>query len=422
MQYLKIGNSLLEVILIFVTVLLITSFLIIKTKPLPINLLVRALSWFQPFCQPVFNPDELPSSFPPFEIVKSDSPYPGTLLFTNATNPFQKNVEKYNSYIIEIDKISGKVVVYYRILTKGYLFQPQPEGYSYGILEKIGVNGAGHNGTHYIATKDLKISNKFKISNLPRGTTDMHEFLRLKNGNVLMLSYRTRKADLSVKGGFANALVYDPVIVEQTSNKKIVWLWDGKDHLNIFTTTASPDVHFDVKPPLRLDYAHPNGLAICPDANLLLSMKHMDCIVKINRETGDIIWTLGGSNCKNNQFVFLDDPRNGFSHQHHVRSLPNGNLLIFDNGTLHPKPESRAIEYEIDEQSKTARLVWSYKNGQYTPAQGSVERLSNGNTLIGWGFATHPFVSEVTPEGKVVLAINLPEGQIVYRVYQGNND
>ena len=88
---------------------------------------------------------------------------------------------------------------------------------------------------------------------------------------------------------------------------------------------------------------------------------------------------------------------------------------------MHTRPESRAVEYEIDEKNKTARLRWSYSNSQFTPAQGSVERLPNGNTLIGWGFATHPFVSEVTIEGKVVLEMNLPEGQIVYRVYQGFN-
>ena len=86
---------------------------------------------------------------------------------------------------------------------------------------------------------------------------------------------------------------------------------------------------------------------------------------------------------------------------------------------MHDQKKSRAVEYLIDEEKRTAKLVWSYSNGQFTHAQGSVERLPNGNTLIGWGFAVTPFFSEVTPEGKTVLEMNLPDGQIVYRVYQG---
>ena len=59
-------------------------------------------------------------------------------------------------------------------------------------------------------------------------------------------------------------------------------------------------------------------------------------------------------------------------------------------------------------------------------------RLSNGNALMlsyrtRWvnletigGFATQPFVSEVTSEKEVVLEMNLPQGQIAYRIYQGS--
>ncbi|MDJ0691958.1 MAG: aryl-sulfate sulfotransferase [Xenococcaceae cyanobacterium MO_188.B32] len=410
-----------EIVLNEVIIFLPVLLLFINAKSSLLNFLVRILSLLQPFSQPVLNADKLPQKFPPIKIVKRDSPYPGTLLFTNATNPFRQDIKSYKSFIAEIDKYSGKVLRYRHIFTKGYLFQPQSTGYSYAILEKIGVNGGGHDGTHYFTDENLNIINAFKVIGVANGTTDMHEFLYLDNGNVLMLSYRTRKVDLTIAGGHPDALVYDPIVVEQTPKGENVWLWDGKNYLNILDTTNGPDVHLDAIPPSRVDYAHPNALSFFPDGNLLLSLKHMDCVVKIDRQTGNIIWILGGVNCKNNEFTFLNDPNKGFSHQHNVRVLPNGNLLLFDNGTLHTRPESRAVEYEIDEKNKTARLRWSYSNSQFTPAQGSVERLPNGNTLIGWGFATHPFVSEVTLEGKVVLEMNLPEGQIVYRVYQGFN-
>ena len=207
--------------------------------------------------------------------------------------------------------------------------------------------------------------------------------------------------------------------VEQTEKGEPVWIWDGKDHLNVQDATDGPDVHFDAHPPLHIDYAHPNALSLFPDGNLLLSLKHMDCLIEIDRSSGAVIWTMGGEKCSFNEFTFIDDPNNGFSHQHTARVLPSEDLLLFDNGTLHNKQESRAVQYSLDEKNRTAQLVWSYSNGQFTPAQGSVERLPNGNTLIGWGFATTPFVSEVTPDGEAVLEMNLPDGQIVYRVYQG---
>ena len=93
------------------------------------------------------------------------------------------------------------------------------------------------------------------------------------------------------------------------------------------------------------------------DGTLLLSSRHLDEIMKIDRQTGDIIWRWGG---KNNEFTFVDDTR-GFSHQHAVRRIPNGDVTLFDNGNFHSPPFSRALEYRLDELGKTATLVWEYR-------------------------------------------------------------
>jgi hypothetical protein len=49
---------------------------------------------------------------------------------------------------------------------------------------------------------------------------------------------------------------------------------------------------------------------------------------------------------------------------------------------------------------------------------GSVQRLANGNTLIGWGSNSNPAVTEVKPDGTKVLEIALPEGSFSYRVFK----
>ena len=68
-------------------------------------------------------------------------------------------------------------------------------------------------------------------------------------------------------------------------------------------------------------------------------------------------------------------------------------------------PQSFAKEYALDEINKVATLVWSYAhpyvngNPVSSAALGNVQRLSNGNTLINWGWIPYnsgfPNVTEV---------------------------
>jgi Arylsulfotransferase (ASST)/Secretion system C-terminal sorting domain len=96
---------------------------------------------------------------------------------------------------------------------------------------------------------------------------------------------------------------------------------------------------------------------------------------------------------------------------------------LFDNGNQHTPNYSRAVEYKLDEQNKTADLVWEYRHNPdiYNAAMGSVERLPNGNTLIGWGlagFLGSPAFTEVHPDNSVALEMKLPINQGSYRVYK----
>jgi hypothetical protein len=141
----------------------------------------------------------------------------------------------------------------------------------------------------------------------------------------------------------------------------------------------------------------------------------MDEVTKIDRITGDILWRMGG---KNNQFTFTSDPI-PFSHQHAAKWLPNGNLVLFDNGNLRLPHFSRAVEYALDQGAKTATLVWQYRLNPdvFGPAFGDVQRLANGNTLICWG-ATVPLLTEVAPDGTIVSEMALAPGVSSYRAFR----
>ena len=69
-------------------------------------------------------------------------------------------------------------------------------------------------------------------------------------------------------------------------------------------------------------------MEIHSEGNLIISTRNFNEITKISRQTGEIIWRLGG---EKNQFQFINDNR-GFGRQHSARVLSNGNLAIFDNG------------------------------------------------------------------------------------------
>lgn len=116
-----------------------------------------------------------------------------------------------------------------------------------------------------------------------------------------------------------------------------------------------------------------------------------------------------------------DEPTSRFDWpwgQHAAMVLPNGNVLLFDNGdhrnfTAGPPLFSRAVEYEIDEEHMTVRQIWEYGRERgsefYSPIVSDVDYLhSTDNRLVMPGIvfdaAPRAYVTEVTnPEADVVF-------------------
>jgi hypothetical protein len=148
------------------------------------------------------------------------------------------------------------------------------------------------------------------------------------------------------------------------------------------------------------DLDHANAIDIDQaDGNYVVSFRDVDTLLKIDYQSGAALWQLGGVK---NQFTFVGDPLNGFQGQHSVRMLGSGHVLVYDDGLKHTPPESRAVEYALDTNAKTATMVWQYRHSPalFTPVTGSVERLSSGHTLVA--FAWVGTVTEVDAGGGVV--------------------
>ena len=220
-------------------------------------------------------------------------------------------------------------------------------------------------------------------------TTDSHDFQILPNGHFLLLGYENAIMDLSAypwfkptgAHGSTSANVKCNVIQELDANKNVVFEWHCKDYFNF----ADVDSVW-LSNPFTVDWTHCNAVEPDQDGNILLSSRHFNEIIKINRTDSSIMWRLGGVQ---NQFTFLNDTT-PFYGQHDIRRLANGHITLWDNGfrvLSAPFHGARAMEYELDEVNHTAASVWSYvyDSAMYSKATGNVQRLPNGNTLIDYG-------------------------------------
>ncbi|MBK8551934.1 MAG: aryl-sulfate sulfotransferase [Ignavibacteria bacterium] len=325
----------------------------------------------------------------------SNNPSAGPIFINNFQTP------NYAPHII-IANNDGTPFYYREFVGNAPEFKRQPNGLiTYFSFSK---------GKYYAEDSDFNIVDSFYCGN--GYSTDNHELKILNSGNALLMSYDRQPVDMSllVAGGNPNATVIGLIIQEIDVNKNVVFQWRSWDHYEILDAYH---VNFTLA---TVDAVHGNSIELDNDGTLLISARHLNEVTKISRQTGEMVWRMGGVN---NEFTFLNDTI-PFIYQHDVRRIANGNITLYDNGNFRtPVLFSRAVEYQVDEVNKTVNLIWQYRNNPdiHGPNRGSVQRLKNGNTLIGWG-GTNPTLSEVTPAGNVVLEMSLPQSVYSYRAFR----
>lgn len=241
---------------------------------------------------------------------------------------------------------------------------------------------------------------------------DLHDLQILPNGHILLMADDPQLINLSeiVPGASPAAVVVGTVVQELDASRNVIFQWRSWDHISVTDTNQA----LIGTPYIR--YTHGNAVEMDTDGNILLSSRHLDEITKIDRETGDIIWRWGG---KQNEFEFIGGVE-PFRYQHDVRRLSNGNISLFDNRTLQFPQYSRAVEYILDEDDRTATLAWEYRNSPdtYSFAAGNAQRLPSGNTVVGWGNG-RPALTETTPAGEKAFQLTFADsGFISYRSFR----
>ena len=242
---------------------------------------------------------------------------------------------------------------------------------------------------------------------------DIHDLQVMEDGTYYVMGTDHITIDMSqyVPGGDTAAILIANTIHHMDADDNELWRWNSFDHYDILDVADGIDLTNHT-----IDWTHCNSIDIDSDGNIIISTRNFNEITKISRQTGEIIWRLGG---EKNQFQFINDNR-GFSRQHDARVFSNGNIALFDNG-LYLIPEySSYVEYEIDEQNHTATLIRRYsRNGSiFARNKGGVQELPNGNILISWDGIQNPFVSEINPEDSTVYEVRYDNYVPQYRAYR----
>jgi hypothetical protein len=151
------------------------------------------------------------------------------------------------------------------------------------------------------------------------------------------------------------------------------------------------------------------------DGHLLVSARHTCAIYKVHRQTGAILWRLGG---KHSDFTIV--PGAEFSFQHDVRRHADGTLTIFDNNAAAPTAttHARPMRLTLDMSAMTARLVAEYQpdNPRVAWAMGNLEQLPDGGAFVGWG--TAGAFTVFGPDGTVRFDASLADGSVTYRAFR----
>ena len=213
-----------------------------------------------------------------------------------------------------------------------------------------------------------------------------HAFCRLRSGNTLLLHWDLLPLELGarVRGGHPGTDLSEGMLGdalrEVTPGGRVVWEWQAHRAL---------DPAVDVICPLhrRIEWTHGNAVDELPDGDLLVCFRLIDTLAIVDRASGRFRFSWG---------------RGVLGHPHDASVLPNGNILVFDNGwhALGVLERSRVVELD----PRTGQIVWQFVGSPaasfFSAHLGGAQRLANGNTLVCEGSSGRLF--EVSLDGEIV--------------------
>jgi hypothetical protein len=271
-----------------------------------------------------------------------------------------------------------------------------------------GVGTTYGRGEYVILDSSYREVTRVRAGNGYQG--DHHEFLITPEGTALLTIYSPVSWDLSSLGGQEDGVVLDGIAQEvDIETGEVLLEWHSLDHV-------SPEASYrslSENPGAPYDYFHINSIDVDPDGNLLVSSRTTFAVYKIDRQSGQIIWRLGG---KRSDFEMGEGT--WMRYQHDARRQSDGTITVFDNGGVQKDDKSYGLVLDPDEDEMTVTLAREYANprGRVAAVMGNVQVLPNGHAFIGWG--SDPTFSEFGKDGELLFSAVFPPKFNSYRAFR----
>ena len=261
-----------------------------------------------------------------------------------------------------------------------------------------------------------------------------HDFEIMPNGNLLVIAWDLYTYDEAIaagrnpdlmpvpEGGDVTAsTLWSEVILEINRGGQVVWEWRLWDHLvqdfdpekpnygDVMMNPGKVDLNYPGNT-VQSDWIHLNTIDYSPALDqIMLSTPTFNEVWVINRgasgDAGGLAYRWG------NRPVLKAPGGQSLFFQHDPKWLPNGNVLVFNNGNGRgyssvdewslPVNADRTYRRDPDGTFAAPALLWQYtRDGMYADRVSGAQRLPNGNTIIAEG--TEGRVLEVNYDRQLV--------------------
>ncbi len=246
-----------------------------------------------------------------------------------------------------------------------------------------------------------------------------HHVAKLSNNNYLLLYW------MRDESSFFNPKATDAKLEVVTAANEVEWEW------NLYSI---------ITPGGSGDWCHANWATIDFDNDAVyLSCRWTGFYKTTYSDPKSLEWHMPAiyNETTTGDVAFIP-PESQFYDIHEPEFHDDGTIMFFDNdgwdyseGDRPGGYHSRVLEFQVDEVTKEATLVWEFPGNFdvdpwftedfYCPFWGDANRLENNNVLVaagrvGVGIISHVF--EVTNDGEVVWDFILPDDHGIYRAHR----
>ncbi len=290
-----------------------------------------------------------------------------------------------------------------------------------------------------------------------------HDYTQLENGNVL------------VAAGDLDGIIQEESHYEiDLATGEIVTMWDFDAYFPVDyydsdgNRTASTAITTAVT--AYQDWYHTNSVAQNPETlDLLFSGRNQDAVLNIDYVTGELNYIIGDHRLSLPELLQdkLLTPIDGDGNlldtqekldqaaadgvfewqfgQHDASFLPNGDIILFDNGNVRGAKDeadqvdattsySRVVIYRVDQENMTIQQIWQYGrelgSEMLSTYVSGVQYLGEDHYLINFGgivkeadgSATYHIGSGATGGSTNAIQIELKDGEIVFQSTTGEEN